>query len=146
MKYTITFALFVALSNASAQTQDTSKIYAGDGVILNTGLQFRNSFKQSISDSTEYTVTTADGASSYTFKASTFTTETYYAKGLAVKVLDWDLGTLEYIPVSVKRTYTVQNLVTIVSTVTEIQDKEGNYLDANDFVTIYEEKKKLSIK
>ena len=125
MKYTITFALFLALFNASAQSVNLTDL---------------------MKDSTMYTVTTADGASSYTFKASTFTTETYYAKGLAVKVLDWDLGTLEYVPVSVKRTYTVQNRVTIVSTVTEIQDKEGNYLDANDFVTIYEEKKKLSIK
>lgn len=125
MKYTITFALLLGLFNTSSQSVNLTDL---------------------MKDSTMYTVTTADGASSYTFKASTFTTETYYAKGLAVKVLDWDLGTLEYVPVSVKRTYTVQNLVTIVSTVTEIQDKEGNYLDTNDFVTIYEEKKKLSIK
>ena len=143
MKYTITFALFLALFNASAQD---SKLGIGDGPVVINSLHIRHSFQETIPDSTMYTVTTADGASSYTFKASTFTTETYYAKGLAVKVLDWDLGTLEYVPVSVKRTYTVQNRVTIVSTVTEIQDKEGNYLDINDFVTIYEEKKKLSIK
>jgi len=125
MKYTIAFALFLALFNASAQSVNLTDL---------------------VKDSTLYTVTTADNLHSYSFKDVTYTTEVYYAKGLAVKVLDWDLGTLEYIPVSVKRTYTVQNRVTIVSTVTEIQDKEGNYLDPNDFVTIYEEKKKLSIK
>ena len=126
MKYTITFALFLGLFNASAQN---SKLGVGDGPIVNNSLHIHHSFNQEIvPDSTEYTVTTTDGASSYTFKASTYTTETYYAKGLGVKVVDWDLGTLEYIPVSVKRTYTVRNLVTIVSTVTEIQDKEGNYI------------------
>ena len=121
MKYTITFVLFLGLFNTFAQSVNLTDL---------------------VKDSTMYTVTTVEGSSFYV----TYTTETYYAKGLAVKVVDWDLGTLEYVPVSVKRTYTVQNLVTIVSTVTEIQDKEGNYLDINDFVTIYEEKKKLSIK